>query len=125
MLILKSGETVLVHGGSGGRRRLRGSIGQVAWGSRHCYGVGKRNRDFVASLGADEVIDYAASRFDEVLDGLDVVFDTVGGETLERSWKTLGQGGRLVTIASSTEQSADPAGEGVVFYRGAESEATD
>ena len=67
----------------------------------------KANVDFVGQLGADEVIDYREHRFEEA--GLvDVIFDTVGGETLDRSWDLLKPGGRLVTIASDAESSTDP-----------------
>src|SRR5215813_14031986 len=65
------------------------------------------NLDFVRSLGADEVIDYRAERFEDVVRDVDVVFDTVGGETLERSWGVLKPGGRLVTVAASGEQTTD------------------
>jgi NADPH:quinone reductase-like Zn-dependent oxidoreductase len=65
------------------------------------------NLDFVRSLGADEVIDYRAERFEDVVRDVDMVFDTVGGETLERSWGVLKPGGRLVTIAASGEQTTD------------------
>ena len=44
------------------------------------------------------MIDYRAERFEDVVHDLDVVFDTVGGETLERSWGVLKPGGRLVNI---------------------------
>ncbi len=66
-----------------------------------------RNLEFVASLGAAEVIDYRSSRFEEHAGEVDVVFDTVGGETLERSWGILKPHGRLVTIAASEENAAD------------------
>jgi NADPH:quinone reductase-like Zn-dependent oxidoreductase len=65
------------------------------------------NLDFVGGLGADEVIDYRAIRFEDVVRDVDVVFDTVGGETLERSWGVLKSGGTLVTIAASGERAAD------------------
>ena len=61
-------------------------------------------------LGADEVIDYHATRFEETVKDIDVVFDAVGGETLERSWGVLRSGGRLVTVAASVEQTADDDG---------------
>ena len=61
------------------------------------------NLDFVRRLGADEVIDYRAQRFEDVVGGVDVVFDTVGGETLDRSWGVLKPGGRLVTAADPGE----------------------
>jgi NADPH:quinone reductase-like Zn-dependent oxidoreductase len=66
-----------------------------------------RNLDFVRSLGADEVIDYRAERFEEKARGLDAVFDTVGGDTLRRSWGVLKPDGLLVTIAASEETSQD------------------
>jgi NADPH:quinone reductase-like Zn-dependent oxidoreductase len=65
------------------------------------------NLDFVRRLGADEVIDYRAQRFEDVVRDVDVVFDTVGGETLERSWGILKPGGRLVTVAASGERATD------------------
>ena len=59
----------------------------------------KANIDFVKQLGANEVIDYREPRFEEA--GIvDVIFDTVGGETLDRSWDLLKPSGRLVTIAA-------------------------
>jgi NADPH:quinone reductase-like Zn-dependent oxidoreductase len=61
----------------------------------------------VRGLGADEVIDYQTTRFEDVVRDIDVVFDTVGGETLERSWGVLKPGGRLVTITASGEQTVD------------------
>jgi len=65
------------------------------------------NIDFVKQLGADEVINYRECRFEEV-GRVDVIFDTVGGATLERSWNVLGSDGRLVTIAADAESSSDP-----------------
>jgi NADPH:quinone reductase-like Zn-dependent oxidoreductase len=58
-------------------------------------------------LGADEVIDQGAERFEEVVRAADVVFDTVRGETLARSWGVLNAGGRMVTIAASAEQTRE------------------
>jgi NADPH:quinone reductase-like Zn-dependent oxidoreductase len=57
------------------------------------------NVDFVRSLGADEVIDYTATQFQDAVHDVDVVFDTVGGDVTERSWATLKAGGMLVTVA--------------------------
>src|SRR5262249_37017897 len=58
-------------------------------------------------LGADEVIDYRAERFEERVRDVDAVFDAVGGDTLRRSWGVLRPGGRLVTIAASEDGSRD------------------
>ncbi len=55
------------------------------------------------ALGADEVLDYRGTPFEQAVGEVDVVFDTVGGETRERSWGLLGNGGRMVTIASDAE----------------------
>ncbi len=64
--------------------------------------VSPKQMKLVAELGADEVIDYHSSRFEDRTQKVDVVFDTVGGETLDRSWNMLKAGGRLVTIASAS-----------------------
>ena len=61
-----------------------------------------RNAAVAAELGADLVIDYQKTSFEQA--GMfDVVFDTVGDETLQRSWSVLKPGGRMVTVASSAE----------------------
>ncbi|MBP3959919.1 zinc-binding dehydrogenase [Gemmata sp. G18] len=65
------------------------------------------NLERVRALGADEGIDYRASKFEDVLRHADAVFDTVGGETLARSWGALKPGGKLVTIAASGEVATD------------------
>jgi NADPH:quinone reductase-like Zn-dependent oxidoreductase len=96
---IQPGERVLVHGASG-------SVGIFAVQLAHLHGAhviataSSANLKFVAELGADEVIDYRASRFEDRTQKVDVVFDGVGGETLDRSWSMLKPGGRLVTIAA-------------------------
>jgi NADPH:quinone reductase-like Zn-dependent oxidoreductase len=66
-----------------------------------------RNFDFLLHLGADEVIDYRSVRFEESVHEVDVVFDTIGGETLKRSWRLLKPEGRMVTIAADSEGTKD------------------
>ena len=61
------------------------------------------NLDFMTGLGADEVIDYRTTPFETVVRDVDVVLDTVGGETRDRSWGVLRKGGQLVTIAADAE----------------------
>src|SRR5262249_49176778 len=63
--------------------------------------------DFVKQLGADEVINYETSRFEDLAENLDIVFDTVGGNTVDRSWAVLRPGGRMVTIAADSENTTD------------------
>jgi len=103
---LAAGQHVLIHGAAGGV----GSFAvQLAFrrGVRVTATAAAGNLDFVRGLGADEVIDYRAERFEERVRGVDAVFDTVGGDTLRRSWGVLRPGGRLVTIAASEEGSQD------------------
>jgi NADPH:quinone reductase-like Zn-dependent oxidoreductase len=69
----------------------------------------------VKKLGADEVIDYRGSRFDLHLRKIDLVLDTVGGETLERSWNVLGPSGRLVTVVSDIPNDAPERSKGTFF----------
>ena len=103
---LQRGERVLVHGGAGGVGVFAVQLARFR-GAHVIATASARNRDFVSQLGAEQVIDYRAARFDERLREIDVVFDTVGGETLERSWSVLKPGGRMITIVSGAENSAD------------------
>jgi NADPH:quinone reductase-like Zn-dependent oxidoreductase len=103
---LAAGQHVLIHGAAGG---VGGFAVQFARrrGARVTATTAAGNLDFVRGLGADEVIDYRAERFEERVRDVDAVFDTVGGDTLRRSWGVLRPGGRLVTIAASEEGSQD------------------
>jgi NADPH:quinone reductase-like Zn-dependent oxidoreductase len=103
---LAVGQHVLIHGAAGGVGSF--AVQLARWrGARVTATAASGNLDFVRGLGADEVIDYRAERFDDVVQDVDVVFDTVGGETLERSWGLLKPGGRMVTIAGSGERTTD------------------
>ncbi len=102
-----AGQRVLVHGASGGVGIFTVQLARQR--GAHVIGTcSAANADFVRQLGTDEVIDYRTRRFEDVASQMDVVFDTVGVETLERSWQVLRPGGRLVTIAASAEKSPDP-----------------
>jgi NADPH:quinone reductase-like Zn-dependent oxidoreductase len=103
---LVAGQRVLIHGAAGGVGTF--AVQLARWRGAQVTGTASAaNLDFVRSLGADEVIDYRAQRFEDVVRDVDVVFDTVGGETLERSWGVLKPGGRLVTVAASGERTTD------------------
>jgi len=104
---LAAGQHVLVHGAAGA---VGGFAVQLArWrGARVTGTASASNLDLVRALGAAEVIDYGAARFEDAVRDVDVVFDTVGGETLARSWGVLKPGGKLVTVAASAEQTRDP-----------------
>jgi NADPH:quinone reductase-like Zn-dependent oxidoreductase len=96
---LSKGQRVLIHGASGG-------VGTYAVQFAHWAGAqvlataAARNADFLRDLGADVIIDYATTRFEDVAHGLDVVFDLVGGDTLTRSWQVVREGGLLVSVVS-------------------------
>ena len=96
---LQRGESVLIHGGSGGVGTFAIQIAKLH-GARVIATASGDNLDAMRRLGADEVIDYKATRFETVAGDVDVVFDTVGGDMLARSWDVLGKNGRLVTIVS-------------------------
>jgi NADPH:quinone reductase-like Zn-dependent oxidoreductase len=103
---MQPGERVLIQGGAG-------AVGLFAVQLAHQHGAhviataSQKNLQLVAELGADEVIDYRASRFEDRSGKVDVVFDTVGGDALDRSWSVLNAGGRLVTIVSGLPDNAE------------------
>src|SRR5262249_26071024 len=80
-----AGQHVLIHGAAGGVGTF--AVQLAHWrGARVTSTAAAGNLDFVRGPGADEVIDYRAERFEERVRGVDAVFDTVGGDTLRRSW---------------------------------------
>lgn len=104
---LAPGERVLVHGAAGGAGLFAVQIAR--WRGAHVSGTAStHNLEFVQWLGAEQAIDYRARRFEDVAGSVDVVFDTVGGDTLARSWGVLRPGGRMVTIAASAERASEP-----------------
>ncbi|WP_055601272.1 NADP-dependent oxidoreductase [Streptomyces aureus] len=94
---VRTGERVLVHAAAGGVGHLAVQIAKA----RGAYVIGTASagkHDLVRELGADEVVDYRETRFEDVLSDVDVVLDGIGGETAERSLKVLRDGGRLITL---------------------------
>lgn len=100
---VRPGERVLVHGGAGGVGSMAVQIAK-ARGAYVIATASARNQDYLRGIGADRTIDYRSTRFEDVVDGVDVVVDTVGGETLARSEAVLRDGGRLVTLVGSVPQ---------------------
>jgi NADPH:quinone reductase-like Zn-dependent oxidoreductase len=74
-----------------------------------------RNRGLLRELGANEIIDYTTTRFEDVIHDVDLVFDTVGGDTLQRSWQVIKPGGVLVSIVSPPPPTEVTQGQGVRF----------
>jgi len=100
---LQVGETILVHGGAGGVGHVAIQLAK-AMGAKVFTTVREANAEFARSMGADVVIDYEKEDYVDVImretagQGVDVVFDTIGGNTLSRSPDALAQLGRVVTI---------------------------
>jgi NADPH:quinone reductase-like Zn-dependent oxidoreductase len=105
---LSQGQTILIHAAAGGvgsfAVQLAKWLGAKVIGTASGY-----NRDFLQSLGVDEVIDYTTTAFEEVVQDVDVVLDTVGGNVQDRSWQVLKPGGILVSIVQppSLEKAAE------------------
>jgi NADPH:quinone reductase-like Zn-dependent oxidoreductase len=97
---LQPGQRILIHGGSGG-------VGQFAvqlakWKGAYVLATAStKNQDLLRELGADEAIDYTTQQFEESARKIDIVLDTVGDETQERSWRVLNKGGVLVSLVHS------------------------
>ena len=100
---LRVGESVLIHGGAGGVGHVAIQLAK-AMGAKVFTTVREANFEFARSLGADVVIDYAQEDYAQAIlretggQGVDVVFDTIGGDTLARSPDVLAQLGRVVSI---------------------------
>ena len=107
---LQPGQRLFVQGGTGG-------VGMYAVQLAHLKGAhvitttSTDNIEFARSLGADEVIDYTQTKFEEVVKDVDMVYDNLGGEIMERSWQTLKAGGMLVTpVGFPSEETANKFG---------------
>jgi N-ethylmaleimide reductase len=96
---LQRGETVLIHGAAGGVGSYAVQFARQA-GARVVVTAQGRNADLLRGLGADEVIDYKTTRFEDVATQIDLVVDLVGGETLDRSWQVLSPQGRIISTAA-------------------------
>ncbi|MET8685153.1 NADP-dependent oxidoreductase [Streptomyces sp. NPDC004732] len=96
------GDRVLVHGGGGGVGHVAIQIAK-AFGAHVIATASGSKREFVEGLGADEVIDYTAGDFTEAVRDIDVVLDTIGGDTVERSLEVLRPGGHLVTAVAEED----------------------
>ena len=111
---LQGGETILIHGGSGSVGVFAIQLARKA-GAYVITTASAHNFDFLSQLGANEMIDYRTNRLEDHTRDLDMVFDTVGGETLKRSWSLLKPTGRMVTIAADSEGTRDERIENAFF----------
>ncbi|MEH2419684.1 MAG: NADP-dependent oxidoreductase [Nostoc sp.] len=107
---LKPGQTVLIHAASGGVGMF--AVQFAKWKGAHVIGTASAaNAEFVRSLGADQVIDYNTTPFEQVVENVDVVLDTLGGDTQARSYSVVKPGGIMVsTSAPPDAQKAEERG---------------
>jgi NADPH:quinone reductase-like Zn-dependent oxidoreductase len=99
---LAPGQTVLIHAAAGGVGHI--AVQLAKWRGARVIGTASTNIDLLRELPVDQVIDYSTTPFETVVSDVDVVLDTIGGDTQERSWKVLKPGGILV----STVQAPSP-----------------
>jgi len=105
---LQPKENVLIHAGAGGVGSFAIQLAKIA-GAKVITTTSASHHDYVKKIGADLIIDYTKDNFVDRIQtqfpqGIDAVFDTVGGETLKASYRTIKEGGRLVTIAGIVDQ---------------------
>lgn len=100
---IQAGQRILIQGAAGGVGAFAAQLAH--WKGAEVIGTTSTgNVDFVHSLGADTVIDYSTTRFEEVVKDVDVVFDTVGGEVLRRSFEVVARGGQILSIVEEPNQ---------------------
>ena len=102
---LRAGQTVLIHGGSGGVGHLAIQIAK-ARGAKVFATASTPNQEFLRQMGADVAIDYTRTKFEDVAKDVDVVLDTVGRDTLERSYGVVKKGGIIVSIVDEPKPAA-------------------
>lgn len=96
---LQPGQTVLIHAGAGGVGHFAIQFAK-AKGARVIATASKDNLNFLKELGADEVIDYRTTKFEEAAKDVDVVLDSIGKDTLERSYGVVKRGGFVVSLVA-------------------------
>lgn len=100
---VQSGQTVLIHGASGGVGLFAIPIAKIR-GAKVFATASTANQDFLKQLGADVAIDYKTQKFEDVAKDVDVVIDGVGGETLKRSYPIVKKGGTVVSLSDNVDQ---------------------
>ncbi|MER5488183.1 NADP-dependent oxidoreductase [Streptomyces sp. NPDC002812] len=106
---LRAGQRVLVHAAAGGVGHFAVQIAK-ALGAYVIGTASAAKHDLVRSLGADEMIDYRTTAFEDVVSDVDVVIDGIGGDYGTRSLKVLRPGGHLITLTSPDQVPAEAEG---------------
>ena len=100
-----AGQTVLIHGAAGNVGAYAVQLAKLS--DLHVVATAaSADLDYVRGLGAEKVLDYEAEQLEDSLNGVDIVLDTVGGETQERSLRVLKPGGILVSVVSPLPEAA-------------------
>jgi NADPH:quinone reductase-like Zn-dependent oxidoreductase len=100
---LSAGQTVLIHGGSGGVGSFAIQIAK-ARGAKVIATASTANQDLLKQLGADVAVDYTTTKFEDVAKDVDVVLDSVGKDTLARSYGVVKRGGFIATLVAQPDQ---------------------
>src|SRR5213596_1675558 len=100
---LSAGQTVLIHGGSGGVGTFAIQIAK-ARGAKVIATASTANQDLLKQLGADVAIDYTKQKFEDIAKDVDVVMDTVGEDTLARSYGVVKKGGFIVSLVARPDR---------------------
>ncbi|WP_245273639.1 NADP-dependent oxidoreductase [Mesorhizobium sp. WSM3224] len=113
---VSAGQRTLIHGAAGGVGHFAVQFAK-ARGATVFATCSGRDIDFVQSLGADEAIDYKNQRFEDAVRDVDLVYDLVAGETQERSWSVLKEGGTIVSTLQqpSKEKAAERKARGTHY----------
>ncbi|HET7287947.1 MAG TPA: NADP-dependent oxidoreductase [Pyrinomonadaceae bacterium] len=107
---LESGQRILIHGGSGGVGHF--AVQLAKWKGAYVLATAStENQDLLRKLGANHAIDYTTHKFEDVAHNIDIVLDTIGGETQQRSWLVLRKGGLLISLVQPpSKEEADRLG---------------
>ena len=100
---IQPGQTVLIHGGSGGVGSFAVQIAKLR-GARVIATASTANQDLLQMLGVDQPIDYTKTKFEETVPDVDVVLDPVGRQTLARSYGIVKKGGIIMSLVSSLDK---------------------
>lgn len=114
---LQAGQTILIHGASGGVGSF--AVQFIKWKGATAIGTASnRNIASIRQLGVDQAIDYKTQRFEDHAANVDVVLDTIGKETRQRSWQVLRPGGVLISTAGAVEpvESPNPQIRGIPIF---------
>lgn len=98
ILQLQKGQKILIQAGAGGVGTFAIQLAKLM-GATVATTASEAGANLVKSLGADEIINYKTEKFEEILKNYDAVFDTLGGEILEKSFEVIKSGGKVVSVS--------------------------